>query len=43
MTMTKPLRAIVVGAGSAGEGHTLALRQTGVEVVAICARQQAVV
>lgn len=43
MTRNKPLRAIVIGAGAAGEGHTLALRQTGVEVVAICARQPAVV
>ncbi len=43
MIMDKPLRAVVVGAGAAGEGHTLALRQTGVEVVALCARQQAVV
>lgn len=37
------LRAVVVGAGFAGEGHTLALRQAGVEVVAVCARQPAVV
>ena len=29
----KRLRAVVVGAGWAGEGHTLALRDTGVEVV----------
>jgi predicted dehydrogenase len=33
------LRAVVVGAGWAGEGHTNALRHWGVEVVAICARQ----
>jgi predicted dehydrogenase len=32
------LRAVVVGAGWAGEGHTNALRHCGVEVVAICAR-----
>ncbi|RYD41032.1 MAG: hypothetical protein EOP83_34445, partial [Verrucomicrobiaceae bacterium] len=32
------LRAIVVGAGWAGEGHALALRAAGVEVVAICGR-----
>ena len=37
------LRAIVIGAGFAGEGHTLALRHSGVEVVAICVRQPAVV
>jgi predicted dehydrogenase len=32
------LRAVVIGAGWAGEGHTLALRDAGVEVVAICGR-----
>src|SRR3954463_8256954 len=32
------LRAIVVGAGFAGEGHTIALRENGVAVEAICAR-----
>jgi predicted dehydrogenase len=32
------LRAVVVGAGWAGEGHTRALRQVGVDVVAICGR-----
>jgi len=32
------LRAIVVGAGFAGEGHTIALRENGVSVEAICAR-----
>jgi predicted dehydrogenase len=37
------LRAVVVGAGFAGEGHTLALRHAGVQVVAICARQPAIV
>ena len=37
------LRAIVIGAGWAGEGHTLALRHCGVEVEAICARQMDVV
>jgi predicted dehydrogenase len=30
---------VVVGAGWAGEGHTLALRHAGVDVVAICARR----
>ena len=39
----KRLRAVVVGAGWAGEGHTHALRDTGVEVVAICARTAEVV
>jgi predicted dehydrogenase len=37
------LRALVVGAGFAGEGHTLALRDQGVDIVAICARQPDVV
>ncbi len=32
------LHAVVVGAGFAGEGHTLALRENGVAVEAICAR-----
>ena len=41
--MSSPLRAVVVGAGWAGEGHTRALRSTGVEVVAICARNAAAV
>jgi predicted dehydrogenase len=38
-----PLRAVVIGAGWAGEGHTVGLRSAGVEVVAICARNAAVV
>ena len=33
-----PLRALVVGAGSAGEGHSLALQQAGVDVAAIASR-----
>lgn len=33
-----PLRAVVIGAGWAGEGHTIALRDAGVEVVALCGR-----
>ncbi|RIK34411.1 MAG: hypothetical protein DCC57_24340 [Chloroflexi bacterium] len=37
------LKAVVIGAGWAGEGHTNALRSCGVEVAAICARQQDVV
>jgi len=41
--MSKQLHAVVIGAGFAGEGHTLALRHSGVDVVAICARQPGVV
>ncbi len=41
--MAGPLRAVVVGAGWAGEGHTRALQWCGVEVAAICARQPDVV
>jgi predicted dehydrogenase len=41
--LTAPLRAVVIGAGWAGEGHTLGLRSAGVEVVAICARNAGVV
>ena len=37
------LRALVVGAGSAGEGHSLALQQAGVEVAAIASRTPEVV
>lgn len=37
------LRAVVIGAGWAGEGHTKALQYCGVEVEAICARQASVV
>ena len=33
-----PLRALVIGSGWAGEGHTLALRAAGVEVVALVGR-----
>src|SRR5205823_4485222 len=43
VTMSEQVRAVVVGAGWAGEGHTLALRHCGVEVVAICARRPEVV
>jgi hypothetical protein len=32
------LRAIVIGTGWAGEGHTIALRAVGVDVIAICGR-----
>lgn len=41
--MAGGLSAVVVGAGFAGEGHTLALRRAGVEVRAICARDQSAV
>lgn len=37
------LTAMVLGAGSAGEGHTIALQQAGVEVTAIASRTEAVV
>ena len=37
------LKAIIVGAGWAGEGHTKALQYCGVKVAAICARKQEVV
>lgn len=39
----RKLRAVVIGAGWAGEGHTIALQHCGVEVVSICARNQDVV
>lgn len=32
------LRAVIIGAGWAGEGHTMALQSSGVEVVAVCGR-----
>ncbi|WP_308636276.1 Gfo/Idh/MocA family protein [Paenibacillus silvisoli] len=41
--MSGQLRAVVIGAGWAGEGHTRALQYCGVEVAAICAREQEVV
>lgn len=34
------LQAVVIGAGWAGEGHTLALQHNGVHVQAICARDK---
>jgi predicted dehydrogenase len=37
------LRALVVGAGSAGEGHAMALQQAGVEVAGIASRTRPVV
>ena len=33
-----PLRAVVIGTGWASEGHTVALRDAGVEVIALCGR-----
>jgi predicted dehydrogenase len=40
---TRKMKAVVVGAGWAGEGHTRALQHYGVDVVAICARKPDVV
>jgi predicted dehydrogenase len=39
--MSQPLRALILGAGYAGEGHTLALRRAGVDVVAMASRTRA--
>ena len=36
---TGRLRAVVIGAGHAAEGHVVALRSSDVEVIALCARQ----
>jgi predicted dehydrogenase len=36
--MTNSLRALILGSGYAGEGHTLALRRAGVDVVAMAGR-----
>ncbi len=36
--MAKPLQALILGSGYAGEGHTLALRRAGVEVIAMAGR-----
>lgn len=40
--MTTPLRALVLGAGYAGQGHAKALREAGVEIVAMSSRTAAV-
>ena len=40
---SRELKAVVIGAGWAGEGHTKALQHYGVDVVAICARKADVV
>ncbi len=37
------LKAVIIGAGWAGEGHTKALQHYGVDVAAICARKADVV
>ncbi|MEZ4730473.1 MAG: Gfo/Idh/MocA family oxidoreductase [Caldilineaceae bacterium] len=39
--MPHPLRALILGAGYAGEGHTLALRRAGVEIIAMASRTAA--
>lgn len=39
--MPHALRALILGAGYAGEGHTLALRRAGVEIVAMASRTAA--
>ncbi|MBX3012166.1 MAG: Gfo/Idh/MocA family oxidoreductase [Caldilineaceae bacterium] len=36
--MSQILRALILGAGYAGEGHTLALQRAGVEVIAMASR-----
>lgn len=41
--MTEPLRALVLGSGYAGKGHTEALRSVGVKVVGMAARTPDVV
>ena len=41
--MSRQLRAVVIGAGQAGEGHTVALQHSAVDVVAICSRTPSIV
>jgi predicted dehydrogenase len=41
--VSEKLRAVVLGSGYAGEGHTLALRDAGVEVVGMASRTAAAV
>src|SRR5690606_19625999 len=41
--MTHPLRALILGSGFAGKGHTQALRDAGVEVVGMVSRTAEVV
>lgn len=39
--MSQVLRALILGAGYAGEGHTLALRRAGVDIIAMASRTAA--
>ena len=41
--MPHPLRALILGSGYAGEGHTLALRRAGVDVTAMAGRTESAV
>lgn len=41
--MAKPLRALILGAGYAGQGHAMALRDAGVEIVAMASRTEEIV
>lgn len=41
--MPTPLRALILGSGYAGEGHTLALRRAGVDVIAMAGRTESAV
>jgi predicted dehydrogenase len=41
--MSTPLRALILGSGYAGEGHTLALRRAGVMVTAMAGRTESAV
>jgi predicted dehydrogenase len=41
--MTKNLRALILGSGFAGQGHALALRDAGVEIVGMVSRTREVV
>ena len=41
--MSHPLRALILGSGYAGEGHTLALRRAGVDVTAMAGRTESAV
>jgi len=38
--MTKQLRAVILGSGYAGEGHTFALQRAGVDVIGMAARTE---
>jgi predicted dehydrogenase len=41
--MTNPVRALILGSGYAGEGHTLALRRAGVDVIGMAGRTESAV